>query len=88
MILKNMFVSERHRWAVDGLRKRGAWFTVGKCLKKGFVVLTKSFVKIGIAKTFCYNKMFSSINITWVAATKILFVVPNFVAVPKLFFSV
>jgi len=30
--------------------------------KKGFVIPTKSFVKIGIAKIFCYNKMFSSIN--------------------------
>jgi len=31
--------------------------------KKDFVILTKSFVKIGITKTFSYNnKMFSSVN--------------------------
>ena len=30
--------------------------------KKGFVISTKSFVKIGITKIFCYNKMFSSIK--------------------------
>ena len=64
--------------------------------KKSFVIPTKSFVKIGITKIFYYNnKMFSSINKTLgccgkilVAATKILFVVPNFVAVTKPFFSV
>jgi len=34
--------------------------------KKGFVIRTKSFVKIGIAKIFYYNnKMFSSINKTF-----------------------
>jgi len=33
---------------------------------KGFVIPTKSFVKIGITKLFCYNnKMFSSINKTF-----------------------
>jgi len=64
--------------------------------QKSFVMLTKSFVKVEIAKTFCYNnKMFSSINKTFrssskilVAATKILFLVRNFVVVPKPFFSV
>jgi len=63
---------------------------------KGFVTPTKSFVKIGITKIFCYNnKMFSSIDKTFgcsakfsVEATKNLFVVPNFVAVTKPFFSV
>jgi len=63
---------------------------------KGFVIPTKSFVKIGIAKIFCYyNKIFSSVNKTLVAAakflvaaTKILFVVPNFIALTKPFFSV
>jgi len=63
---------------------------------KGFVIPTTSFVRIGIRKIFCYNnKMFSSINKTFgccskilVAATKQLFVVPNFVAVTKPFFSV
>jgi len=62
--------------------------------KKGCVILTKSFVKIGVTNTFCYNnKMFSSVNKTFgccseilVAATKILSVVPNFVAVTKSFF--
>jgi len=64
---------------------------------KGFVIPTKSFVKIGITKIFCYNnKMFSSINKTFgccskflVAATKKkiqVFVVPYFVAVTKPFF--
>ena len=64
--------------------------------KKGFVILTKSFVKIGITKTFCYNnKVLSSVNKSLVAAanflaaaTKILSVVPNYVAVRKPFFSV
>jgi len=32
---------------------------------KGFVIPTKSFVKIGITKTFSYNQMFSSINKTF-----------------------
>jgi len=61
---------------------------------KGFVIPTKSFVKIRIAKIFCYNnKMFSSINKTFGCCGKIfgcsnkkLFVVPNFVAVTKPFF--
>jgi len=64
--------------------------------RKGFVLPTKSFVKIGTTKIFCYdNKMFSSIKKRLVAAakflaaaTKKLFVVPNFVAVTKPFFSV
>ena len=39
---------------------------------KGFVVPTKSFVKIGITKIFCYNnKMFSSINKTFGCCNKI-----------------
>jgi len=34
--------------------------------KKGFVILTKSFVKTGITKTFFYsNKMFSSVKKTF-----------------------
>jgi len=38
---------------------------------KGFVIPTKSFVKIGI-KIFCYNnKMFSSINKTFGCCSKI-----------------
>jgi len=33
---------------------------------KGFVIPTKSFVKIGTTKIFCYNnKMFTSINKTF-----------------------
>jgi len=63
---------------------------------KGFVIPTKSFVKIGITKIFCYNnKMFSSIHQTFGCCSKIfgcsikkLVVVPDFVAVTKLFFSV
>jgi len=64
---------------------------------KGFVILTKSFVKIGITKIFYYNnKMFSSINKTFGCCSKNfgrsnqkkIFVVPNFVAVTKPFFSV
>jgi len=40
--------------------------------KKGFVIPTKSFVKIGIAKIFCYNnKMFGSINKTFGCCSKI-----------------
>jgi len=40
--------------------------------KKGFVIPTKSFVKIGITKIFCYNnKMFSSINKTIGCCSKI-----------------
>jgi len=72
------------------------------CGKKGFIIPTKSFVKLGITKKFCYNKMFGSINKMigtfnktfgccgkfLVAATKKIFVVPNFVAVTKQFFSV
>ena len=76
---------------LNAVAKHCEWSFHGK---KGFVILTKSFVKIGITKTFCYNnKMFSSINKTLVAAvkflvaaTKILSVVPNFVAVTKPFF--
>jgi len=65
--------------------------------KKGFVKLTKSFVKIGITNTFCYNnKMFIVLSTKrlvaaakfLVAATKILSVIPNFVAETKPFFSV
>jgi len=63
---------------------------------KGFVIPTKSFVKIGITKIFCYdNKMFSPINKTFGCCSKIfgcrnkeVFVVPNFVAITKPFFSV
>ena len=60
--------------------------------KKCFVIPTKSFVKIGIAKVFCYNKMFTSINKLFgsflVEAIKNSFAVPNFVPVTKPFFSV
>jgi len=63
---------------------------------KGFVKPTKSFVKIGITKVFCYNnKMFSSINKTFGCCSKIfgcsnkkIFVGPNLVAVTKPFVSV
>ena len=61
---------------------------------KGFVIATKSFVKIGITKIFCYNnKMFSSIDKAFRCCSKIfgcrnkkLFVVPNIIAVTKPFF--
>ena len=64
--------------------------------KKSFVIPTKSCVKIGITKIFYYNnKMIDPSTKRWVAAakflvaaTKILFVVPNFVAGTKPFFSV
>jgi len=57
--------------------------------KKGFVIPTKSFVKIGITKIFCYNnKKLGSINKTFGCCGEIfgcskkkIFVVPNFVAV-------
>jgi len=61
---------------------------------KGFVIPTKSFVEIGIAKICCYNKMFNSINKTFGCCSKIFgcstkkIVVPNFVPVTKPFFSV
>jgi len=61
--------------------------------KKGFVVPTKSFVKIGITKYFVTTKRLVVLTKRLVpaenflvAATKILFVVPNFVAVTKPFF--
>jgi len=62
----------------------------------GFVIPTKSFVKIGLTKIFCYNnKMFSSINKTFGCCSKIfgcsnkkLCVVSDFVAVTKPFFPV
>jgi len=62
---------------------------------KGFVTPTKSFVKIGITKIFCYNNKMRLVLSTkhlvaaakfLVAATKNLIVVPNFVAVTKPFF--
>jgi len=61
---------------------------------KGFVIPTKSYVKIGITKIFCYNKMFSSINKTFGCCSiifgcsnkKDIFFVPNFVAITNLFF--
>jgi len=65
--------------------------------RKGFVIPTKSFVKIGITKISCYtNKMFSSVNKTFGCSSKIfgcsnkkkIFVVLNFVAETKPFFSV
>jgi len=62
--------------------------------KKGSVIPTKSFVKIGITKIFSYNnkmlflstkRLVAGVKVL-VAATKILFVVPNFVVVTKSFF--
>jgi len=75
----------------------GGWKRPGKEHgKKGFVIPTKSFVKIWITKIFCYsNKIFSSINKTFGCCSKIFgcsnkkkFGVPNFVAVTKPFLSV
>jgi len=55
---------------------------------KGFLIPTKSFVKIGIPKIFCYNnKMFGCCSKIFGCTNK-KFVVPNFVAVTKPFFSV
>ena len=63
---------------------------------KGFVIPTKSFVKIGITKIFYVTttkclllsrKRLVAAAKFLVAATKKLFVVPNFVAVTKPFFS-
>ena len=74
------------------LRKSGGYDKHGK---QGFVIPTKSFVKIGITKIFCYNnKIFGSINTTFGCCSKIfgcsnkkkIFFVPNFVAVTKPFF--
>jgi len=58
------------------------------------VIPTKSFVKIGITKIFCYNnKIFGSINKTLGCCSKIFgfsnkkkIFVPNFVAATKPFF--
>jgi len=72
---------------------------MGECSrKKGFVIPTKSFVTIGITKIFCYNNKLSILVLSTkrlvaaakclVEATKNSFVVPNFVAVTKTFFSV
>jgi len=68
--------------------------------KIGFVIPTKSFVKIGITKISCYinkmfgsiNKKFGSINKTFGCCGKIFgcsnkeFICPNFVAGTKPFF--
>jgi len=64
--------------------------------KKGFVTLTKLFVKIGITKNFATTtKCLVLLTKRLVAAARFLFaatnflsVVPNFVAVTKPFFSV
>ena len=63
--------------------------------KKGFVIPTKQFVKIGITKYFVTTnclvlstKRLVAAAKFLVAATKKLFVVSNFVAVTKPFFSV
>jgi len=61
---------------------------------KGFVMPTKSFVKIGITKIFCYKtkclvlstKRLVAAAKFLVAATKKILVVPNFVAITKPFF--
>jgi len=68
----------------------------GSASLKGFVIPTKSFVKIGITKIFVtttkclvvLTKRSVAAGKFLVAATKMLFVVPNFVAVTKPFFSV
>ena len=64
--------------------------------KKGFVIPTKSFFKIGITKYFVTTtkclvlstKRLVAAAKFLVEATKNSFVVPNFVAVTKSFFSV
>jgi len=49
-----------------------AEFSEGYKQKKGFVIPTKSFGKIGIGKIFCYNnKMFGSIIKTFGCCGKI-----------------
>jgi len=54
---------------------------------KRFVIPTKPFVKIGITKIFSYNnKIFSSVNKSFGCGNKKILVVPNFVAITKLFF--
>jgi len=62
--------------------------------RKGFVIPTKSYVKTGITKKFVTAKFLFLSTIRLVAATKFLvaatkklFVVPNFVAVTKQFFK-
>ena len=71
-----------------------SWFLFFAHGRKCFIIPTKSFVKIGITKIFCYNnKMCSSISKTFGCCCKIFgcshkkkFVVRNFVAVTKPFF--
>jgi len=69
-------------------RSRESHFSTGK---KGFVIPTKSFVKIGITKIFCHNnKMFSSINKTFgccgkiAAASRVRLELPKLLALSKL----
>jgi len=66
---------------------------MGSARYKSFGIPTKSFLKIGITKIFCYNsKMFSFIDKTFGCSSKIFGycnkkkIVRNFVAVTKPFF--
>ena len=89
-------------WKLLGQRAPKRW-PLNRILsteKKGFVMTTKSFIKIG--KTKIHNKIFVTTTKylvlstkrlvattkLLVAATKNLFVVPNFVAVTRPFFIV
>ena len=61
---------EKQRWS-DTAICRPPFFICHHGIK-GFVISTKSFVKIGITKIFCYNnKMFSSINKTFGCCSEI-----------------
>ena len=81
-----LFHSNKYLWHYRALFLHGI---------KGFVIPTKSFVKIGIKKYFVTATMFSSINKTFGCCSIIIgcsnknfFVVPNLVPVTKPFFSV
>jgi len=62
---------EATRYRLCNMLVRLYSFSYGDHGKKGFVIPTRSFVKIGITKIFCYNKMFSSINKTFGCCSKI-----------------
>jgi len=83
---KTWFRDETAFWGLNqalffGLRH---FFESRPSRKKGFVIPSKSFVKIGITKIFCYsNKMFGSINKTFGCCGKIFGCsIKNFICCP------
>jgi len=70
---KNILLQQQNVW----FYQQNVWllrqnFGLQQDGEKGFVIPTKSFVKIGLTKIFCCNnKMFSSINKTFGCCSKI-----------------